>query len=138
MIKAWATNKKTGFSPEDRVEKHFHSDSVSVRLRAADFEQDSHRDKEKWSAVTQDGLTRATTSRQRARKMHSRAISLNGRHTYTSLTDIFSYHAMSPCCYLNQRPLGSAAYTRSRAAAPLCQSLLSCGAYRQVPVTFSK
>ncbi|KAF3840855.1 hypothetical protein F7725_006717 [Dissostichus mawsoni] len=57
---------------------------------SSDSEQDSHRDREKWSAVTQAGLSRATRSRQRARKRHSSAMSLKGRNTNTSSTDIFS------------------------------------------------
>lgn len=72
-----------------RVEKQLHSAS-SVGCRAADWEQDSHREREKCSAVTQAGLSRATTSRQSARKTQSRAIILKGRNTYISFTDMSS------------------------------------------------
>lgn len=73
-------NKGADSLPDERVEKQLHA--------ASDWEQDSHRDREKRSAVTQAGLSRATTSRPSARKTHSRAISLKGRNTYTSFTDI--------------------------------------------------
>ncbi|MEQ2166141.1 hypothetical protein GOODEAATRI_024706 [Goodea atripinnis] len=53
----------------------------SAGCRASDWEQDAQRDREKCSAVTQAGLSRATTSRQSARKTQSRAISLKGRNT---------------------------------------------------------
>ncbi|TNN33657.1 hypothetical protein EYF80_056180 [Liparis tanakae] len=70
-----------------RVEKQLHGAS-SAGARASDWEQDSHRDREKWSAVTQDGLSRATTSRLRARNTQSSAMSLKGRNTNTSFTDM--------------------------------------------------
>lgn len=86
-----------GLLPDVRVEKQLHgAASSSVGCRASDWEQDSHRDREKWSAVTQAGLSRATTSRQSARKTQSSAMSLKGRNTYTSLTDIFSEQEAPP------------------------------------------
>lgn len=74
--------------PEVSVEKQLQAAS-SAGFRASDWEQDSHRDREKCSAVTQAGLSRATRSRPSASKTHSRAMSLKGRNANTSFTDIF-------------------------------------------------
>lgn len=89
------TRRAARVLPEVSVEKQLQGASSfpcsSPGRRASDWEHDSHSDREKWSAVTQAGLSSATTSKQSARNTHSRAISLKGRNTYTSFTDIFSY-----------------------------------------------
>lgn len=111
----WKGNKQCiktkGSLPDVRVEKQLHSAS-SVGCRAADWEQDSHREREKCSAVTQAGLSRATTSRQSARKTQSSAIILKGRNTYISFTDMSSLRgstaaAQSPSDQLAGGPYAS-------------------------------